>query len=275
MFTHLTLSSAREPYLLSSGVGPLIVSMPHVGVALPPDMHAHMTAAGRAVPDTDWYVDRLYDFMDEFDATLLRAQYSRYLIDLNRPPDDASLYPGMTQTGLCPVLTFAGEPIYRNEAEALPTQEIQRRLHYYWQPYHEALQAAIAATQARHGYALLLDAHSIRSRVPRLFDGGLPHINVGTAEGRACCADLRRLLQSVLAAQKEFTYVFDGRFKGGYITRHYGRPHGNVHVFQIELAQSAYMDESAYVYDADEAAPLRKLLRRLLETVNRFAPPSA
>lgn len=262
----------RESYVLIKDTGPLIVSEPHVGTKLPAELDAEFTDIAHAVPDTDWHVDRLYDFVGELNASQLQAMYSRYVIDLNRPADDASLYPGMTKTGLCPTQSFNAEALYRDARESLSPRETQRRLQNYWLPYHRALQELIAATRARHGYALLLDAHSIRSRVPRLFAGVLPHINVGTADGRACSRKLRSLLQDALASQTGFTHVFDGRFKGGYITRHYGEPNTNVHAFQIELTQASYMDEDSCSYDWQRAAPLRNLLRTLLQAVCQFKP---
>jgi N-formylglutamate deformylase len=256
-------ASARD-YTLIRGHSPLVISLPHVGTLLPEDIAPLLTDAARALPDTDWHVDQLYDFAFEATYTLLRAQYSRYVIDLNRPADDAALYPGSNTSGLCPTLDFAGAPIYRAGPAPLPAGEVARRLAIYWQPYHAELAAQLDAARRRHGYALLIDGHSIRSHVPRLFDGRLPDINIGTDDGRACAPALRAKLQQALFAQGRFTHVLDGRFRGGYITRHYGQPLAGVHAIQIELAQCAYMDEASPAYTRARAEPLRALLRQLL-----------
>src|ERR1700734_3647912 len=222
-----------EIFQLVRGRTPLIVSMPHVGTQVPEAVEREFTPVARALTDTDWFVDRLYDFVPELGASVIAAQYSRYVIDLNRPPNDAALYPGMTSTGLCPTHSFAGEPLYGSSVETLPASEIERRRQRYWQPYHDALGGVIADTRGRRGFALLLDAHSIRSFVPRLFTGRLPDINIGTADGSSCDPELLRPLLEILAAQSQFSFVVNGRFKGGYITRHYGSPGEGVHALQI------------------------------------------
>jgi N-formylglutamate deformylase len=254
-------------YTLIRGRSPLVISLPHVGTLLPDDIAPLLTDAARALPDTDWHVDQLYDFAYQSGHTLLRALYSRYVIDLNRPPDDAPLYPGSNTSGLCPTLDFAGTPIYRAGPAPLPAAEVARRLRLYWEPYHAELAAQLDAARRRHGYALLIDAHSIRSHVPRLFEGRLPDINIGTDDGRACAPALRARVQQLLFAQGTFSHVLDGRFKGGYITRHYGEPLAGVHAVQIELAQCAYLDEPSPAYTRARAEPLRALLQRLLQAL--------
>ncbi len=257
-------ATAARTHTLIRGDSPVVISLPHVGTLLPEELQRQLTDTALMLPDTDWHVDQLYDFAFESGYTVLRALHSRYLIDLNRPPDDAPLYPGTATSGLCPRLDFAGSPIWRSGAAPLPAEEIARRRRRYWEPYHAELAAHIAAARARHGYALLIDGHSIRSRVPRLFAGRLPDINLGTADGASCSAALRTRAQQLLYAQGRYTHVLDGRFKGGYITRHYGRPDHGVQALQIELAQCAYMDESSPAYTRERAAPLRALLRGLL-----------
>ena len=260
-------------YTLIRGGSPLVISLPHVGTLLPPALEARLTDEARALPDTDWHVDQLYDFAFESGHTVLRALYSRYVIDLNRPPDDAALYPGTATSGLCPTLDFHGVPLYRDGTQAVPPAEVEERLQRYWRPYHAALAAQLEAARRRHGYALLIDGHSIRSRVPRLFDGQLPDINLGTADGRACAPALRERARALLAAQSRFSHVLDGRFKGGHITRHYGRPADDVHALQIELAQCAYMDEAGTAYMRARAEPLRALLAELLQALPRVLLP--
>lgn len=259
-------------YRFLPGRSPLLVSMPHVGTELPAQIKQALTAMARTLPDNDWYVDRLYDFVLEEGAGVLMARYSRYVIDLNRPPDDASLYPGQTHTGLCPVRSFSDAPLYLQELVELPAAEVQFRREQYWHPYHAALAAAIEQTRRRWGCALLLDAHSIRSRVPRLFEGRLPDINLGTDDGRSCDERLVQPLLGLLRGQPQFSHVLNARFKGGYITRHYGRPAAGVHALQIELAQDAYMDEEAVQYTAGRAAPLRVLLRAVVRTLLAQVP---
>jgi N-formylglutamate amidohydrolase len=259
-------------YQLVPGRKALIVSMPHVGTQVPPDIEHGFTPVARALTDTDWHVDRLYDFAPELGASVIAAGYSRYVIDLNRPPDDAALYPGLAKTGLCPTHSFGGEPLYGSSVETLPASEIERRRKRYWQPYHDGLAGMIADTRRRLGFALLLDAHSIRSYVPRLFTGRLPDFNIGTDDGRSCRPELIVPLLEILGAQSRFTYVVNGRFKGGHITRHYGSPAGGVHALQIELAQVAYMDEERAVYDEARAAPLRELLQKLITALLQFSP---
>jgi N-formylglutamate deformylase len=249
------------------GASPLIISVPHAGTAIPTELAPLLTPLALTLPDTDWHVAELYDFAPALGATMLIAQYSRYLIDLNRPPDDAALYEAAPRTGLCPIASFAGEPLYLTGNVALAATEIARRRDLYWQPYHEALRTLIAQTRERYGYALLLDAHSIRSVVPRLFTGRLPDINVGTNKGSACTTALTEALRAQLAGQTRWSQIFDGRFTGGYITRHYGQPATNVHAVQLELAQCAYMDEASASYGAARAAPLRELLRSIVVTL--------
>jgi len=254
------------------GRTPLIVSMPHVGTQVPEAIEREFTPVARALTDTDWHVDRLYDFVPELGASVIAARYSRYVIDLNRPPDNAALYPGMTHTGLCPTHSFAGQPLYGSGVDALPASEIESRLSRYWQPYHQLLTDVLAETRGRQGYAVLLDAHSIRSYVPRLFTGRLPDINIGTDDGRSCQPELILPLLEILAAQSQFTYVVNGRFKGGHITRRYGAPANGVHALQIELAQACYMDEDRCSYDETRAAPLRELLQQIVAALLQFSP---
>ena len=265
-----------DTHTLHPGSSALIISVPHAGTALPPDLLPRLTPLAQAQPDTDWHVDRLYDFARELGASLLVARYSRFVIDLNRPPDDAALYQGAPRTGLCPALSFSGLPLYyAGAAYTVPTAEVQQRRLAYWQPYHDALRALIAATIAHHGYALLLDAHSIRSVVPRLFAGRLPDINVGTNDARSCDPGIIETLRQLLTAQQQYSWVIDGRFKGGYITRHYGQPSHQVQALQIELAQCTYMLEPEDVAipapaptgDEQRMAPLRVLLRAALKAL--------
>jgi N-formylglutamate amidohydrolase len=258
-----------DVYSLHVGDLPLLVSVPHDGRQVPAEIRAAMTRAALELPDTDWHVSTLYDFVPELGASMITANYSRYVVDLNRPPDDARLYEGKPGTGLCPQTTFAGEPLYRN-ADAIDTTEVAARVEQYWHPYHERLQEVLDELRGRHGYALLWDAHSIPSRVPTLFDGELPILNLGTWDDRSCDARISDVLFAV-ADSSDYAAVKNGRFKGGYITRHYGDPVSRVNAVQLELAQRAYMDEASYDYSPERAGRLRRTLHRLLETFLREA----
>jgi N-formylglutamate deformylase len=197
-------------------------------------------------------------------ASVIVPHHSRYVIDLNRPPDDTSLYPGQNTTGLCPIVQFSGEPVYLPGQE--PTRdEILARVERYWRPYHDALAGAIARIKALHGRVVLWDGHSIRSMVPFLFEGRLPDFNLGTANGASCSPQLQQRLTRVLDAQEDYSFVVNGRFKGGYITRHYGNADAGVDAVQLELAQRTYMDEDTFVYDDTRAASVQKVIRALLE----------
>jgi N-formylglutamate amidohydrolase len=245
------------------GTLPLLVSVPHDGRLLPADIASRMTPRGRAIPDTDWHVARLYDFARELGASLLVANYSRYVVDLNRSRSDESLYPGQLATGLCPGQTFAGEAIYA-DGEGVSGDERLQRTERYWQPYHDRIEQSLAALRDEHGRALLWDAHSIPSEVPRLFDGELPQLNIGSWDGRSCYPRLQDAVAQV-AGQSGYSVVENGRFRGGYITRHYGDPRAGIHALQLEIAQRCYMSESTQNYDESLAGGLQKILKGMLE----------
>lgn len=262
-------------YELTEGPTPVLVSMPHDGTYLPADIAARMTAAALRVPDTDWHVARLYDFARQLGAGVIKPVCSRYVVDLNRPPDDAPLYPGASNTELCPLRTFDDEPIYRN-GQAPDEDEVARRRERYWRPYHERLRLALDGIRTRHGVAVLFEAHSIRSRVPRFFDGRLPDFNLGTADGASSDASLEARCRAVLEAAAGFTSAVNGRFKGGYITRRYGDPAAGIHALQLEQAQITYMEEThPFRYREDRAAAVRPTLRTLLAAVIAWAEERA
>lgn len=237
--------------------------MPHVGTALPAGVAERLTPPARSLPDTDWLLVELYDFLPELGVGRLHAVYSRQLIDLNRPPDDAPLY-ATTTTGLVPTELFDGTPSWR-EGEAPDADERAARLEAYWRPYHDALAAERARLRERHGEMLLLDLHSIGSVVPRLFEGVLPELNLGTNQGRSCAPGLAAALEQAVAPGP-YRQVTDGRFRGGYITRRYGEPDAGLHALQLELSQATYMDEGAApAIDAARAAEVRPWLRAFVE----------
>ena len=250
-----------------SGSSPLLVSMPHVGTHIPPSLAAEMTPAALEVPDTDWHVDLLYDFLDELGASVLQATHSRYVIDLNRTPAGEALYAGARNTELCPTSRFDDQPIYL-PGRAPDHIQIAERRSLYWQPYHDKLALELAALKARHGYVLLFDAHSIRSRVPRFFEGRLWDINVGSGEGVAASPAVSDAVMEVAAKATGYTSILNGRFKGGYITRRYGRPIDCIEAIQVELSQITYMNEDPpFRLREDLAAGIRPVLRQILEAL--------
>ena len=252
-----------DVYRFHAGDSPLLISVPHDGRKLPQDIEAAMTPAGQRRPDTDWHVARLYDFARGLGASLLVAEYSRYVVDLNRPPDDESLYPGQLKTGICPVETFAGEALYQ-DGVSIADEDRERRIRAFWQPYHDRLRTCLDELRQRHGYALLWDAHSIPSRVPRLFDGELPALNIGTNGGRSCPQPVEQAVADI-ARESPYSTVVNARFRGGYITRHYGDPEAGCFAVQLEMAQRCYMDEDTLAYDPSLAARAIETLQRMLE----------
>lgn len=256
-----------DKFAFSEGNSPLMVSMPHVGLHIPDDVANGMTDLALIRLDTDWHIDRLYDFLGHLGASLIAATHSRYVIDLNRAPDGSSLYPGRPTTGLCPTCTSDGESLYRQGAEP-GQEEIARRIAIYWKPYHERLAAELSRIRDLHGYALLWEAHSIRSVIPRLFEGRLPDFNIGTADDASCDPALTRQVVAAAESSADYSIVVNGRFKGGYITRQYGRPADGVHAIQLELSQRTYMEEAyPFTFREDRAEKLRPVLRGMIETL--------
>jgi N-formylglutamate deformylase len=249
-------------FTLHRGSVPMLVSMPHIGNEIPLELQQGYVPRALDVEDTDWHLARLYDFLPELGISVLQPRYSRYVIDLNRPPDDTPMYPGAANTELCPTHFFTGDALYKPGHEPSP-QEVQRRRNTYWQPYHDALTAELARIKAIHGFALLWDAHSIRSHIPWLFEGKLPDLNIGTASGSSAAA----AISDAAAVQTQgFSHVVNGRFKGGYITRHYGHPASHVHAVQLEKCQSLYMQETPpYAYDEVLALKLQPTLKQMVQ----------
>lgn len=257
---------------LSRGESPLIVNVPHAGTFLPSEIAERLTLAARATPDTDWHVDRLFDFAPGRDVTLMVATHSRIVVDLNRDPNGVALYPGASNTEVCPSTTFADQPHYEKNQQP-NAGEVVARVARYWHPYHITLATEIARVQARHGYCIVLDAHSIASRVPRFFAGQLPDLNLGTVDSSSCRKKLEDLALARLSSHSSFSNVVNGRFKGGYITRHYGRPATHVHALQLEMAWSSYLDETRpHQYDPARATPLRACLRELVDGLLATVP---
>lgn len=261
-----------EVFSLHRGRRPLLVSLPHVGTLLPDDQRHRYVERAFGFEDTDWHLAELYGFVRELGASLLVPRASRYLIDLNRPPDNAPMYPGANNTELCPTRFFSGDALYRPGLEP-DAAEIARRLTHYWQPYHDALRAELERLHVLHGHVVLFDGHSIKPELPWLFEGRLWDLNLGTADGASCKPELRATLAEVLKGQSRYTQVVDARFKGGYTTRHYGRPSEGVHAFQLEMCWSCYMQEHApYAWDAQRAGEVQPLLRSLIGAALEWRP---
>jgi N-formylglutamate deformylase len=250
---------------MEEGTTPLLISMPHVGTTVPNDIARRLTPEAMTLPDTDWHVDRLYEFADDIGAWIIRPRCSRYVVDLNRPADGSSLYPGLQETSICPSISFSGARLYA-EGLAPDEKEVAARIAAYWNPYHAMLNETLNALRVRFGYALLWDAHSIRSEVPMLFEGSLPDFNLGIGQG-ACPQVVAEKLLEVAQSAANRTAVLNGRFKGGYITRHYGAPDRNVWAVQLELSQRTYMDENRPELGlTSEADATRHTIREMLAT---------
>lgn len=256
---------SMDIYQFQKGRLPLLISVPHAGVHIPDSIAAHMTDVGRDSVDSDRHVDQLYDFARTMGAGMVSATHSRYVVDLNRSSDDQNLYPGQDTTGLCPIDSFEHSALYE-QGYVLDEVEISNRIVNYWQPYHAKLATELQRLKDQYGYALLWDAHSIKSSVPRFFEGKLPDINLGTANGSSCAKGLGEALLGSVFPQNKSSTVLNGRFTGGFITRHYGDPENNIHAVQLELSQITYMDEEApFNYRPDLVADIQPQLKALLE----------
>jgi N-formylglutamate deformylase len=261
-----------DSFTLHRGHTPLLVSVPHTGTTIPPDIAERLVPRALAVEDTDWHLDQVYDFAKAIGASLIVPRHSRYVIDLNRPAENTPMYPGVNNTELCPTRFFTGDPLYL-PGQAPQPDEIARRLARYWQPYHHALQAELQRLKTAHGHALLWDGHSIQPELPWLFSGRLPDLNLGTVSGESCAPGLRNALQKAIEQQRTFSHVIDGRFKGGYITRHYGRPGDGVHAVQMEMCFTCYLHgEVPFTLDPARLSRLQPVLQSLLETMLSWRP---
>ena len=255
---------------LKPGTTPLLVSLPHCGELIPDELRPRYLPRALAVEDTDWHLHKLYAFAAEMGASVLQPRASRFVIDLNRPSDNAPMYPGANNTELCPTRFFSGEPLYR-DGLAPDAAETARRVSTYWRPYHVALSSELVRLHGLHGHAVLLDGHSIQAELPWLFEGRLPDLNLGTAGGASCAPALRERLAGVLAAHPSHSHIVDGRFKGGYITRHYGRPADGVHAVQMEMGWHCYMTPP-HDYDEARAAAVLPVLRGIVDALIGWQP---
>jgi N-formylglutamate deformylase len=263
------MGGVMQPVQVEEGDGPLILAFPHVGTDLPASVAIRLNTEGRVLRDTDWHIHNLYADLSP-GLTTVTATQSRYVIDLNRDPSGASLYPGQTTTGLFPETTFDNVPIWNQPPTA---EDLAHWLDAVHRPYHTALQAQIDRVRARHGVAILFDCHSIRSQIPWLFDGILPDLNIGTNDGKSCAPILEQAVTQIAAASGH-SWVLNGRFKGGWTTRHYGRPETGVHAIQMELAQISHLmtEEPPFALDSNRAVHLRQTLTPILATLADLAP---
>jgi N-formylglutamate deformylase len=262
---------ASDACILTTGDIPLLVSFPHAGTDIPDSIAHRMTPAALMRADTDWHLPTLYAFLSRMGASTLVPNYSRYVIDLNRPPDDNNLYPGQDTTGLVPLDSFHKQALYFPGLEP-DAVEVDARKAAYWRPYHDALEGELQRLRHEHGVAVLWDAHSIASMLPRFFEGKLTDLNLGTADGQSCTPKVQAAAEAVLAAQNDYTFVSNGRFKGGYITRQYGRPDEGIHALQMEICHCTYMDEPApFGYRPDLACKVQPVLKHMLEAVMKAA----
>lgn len=255
-----------NPVTLIQGNSPVVLAMPHSGTWLPESVKNSLNSTGLTLADTDWHIDRLYNDLLP-DVTIVKANFHRYVIDANRDPEGKSLYPGQNTTELCPLTDFNGEEIYHS-GQAPSAKDVDVRRDKFHKPYHDILREQLVRIKQRHKVAVLYDCHSIRSRAPFLFDGKLPDLNIGTFDGRSCDPEMARLVHDFCVSDKKYQTVINGRFKGGWTTRHYGQPESGIHAIQMELSQCNYMQEtSPWNYNSEAASTLRAVLRPLLQLI--------
>lgn len=259
-------------YLFLKGTSPLLISMPHIGQNIPNVIADLMTDEALLRKDTDWFIDKLYDFSHTMGATIIKPQVSRYVIDLNRGIDGVNLYPGADSTELCPSSTFNRTPIYSNQ-QSVTTREVDRRITHYWTPYHDKIKTTLSEIKAEFGFAIILDAHSILSEVPRFFEGQLPDFNWGTVNGASCSEEVLNSVRRLKYGS--YSVVCNDRFKGGYITRRYGDPDNNVHAIQLELSQRTYMNESEFTYNDVLANQVQPILKNIVDALTHLKPTLA
>ena len=252
-----------DSFTFIKGESPLLISIPHDGRKLPPDMSSRMTQEGLILPDTDWNINELYTFSRQMDICLISADYSRYVVDLNRSVDDSALYKNHISTGLFPEKTFSGKNIYKS-LKGINSQDIEQRISSFWSPYHKKIHKILSEKKAKYGYALLWDAHSIKTFVPDLFEGRLPDLNIGTNSGETCPKTIEDAVLNI-ALRSRYSVVSNERFKGGFITRNYGNPKNHIYAIQLEIAQSCYMDETSLTYNTESAKKLIITLEKMLK----------
>ena len=253
------------------GKVPILISMPHCGTSIPNEISDLLTKEARSTPDTDWHIPLLYNFLETLDVSIISSNISRYVVDLNRPPDGGALYPGQNTTNLCPLNQFNGLHLYKNKKK-LSLKEITNRKDCYWAPYHNQIVKEISRLKSLFGFVILYDAHSIASEVPNLFSGKLPDLNFGTAKGESCDLRIEKAIENTLI-KSPYSFAVNGRFVGGYITRHYGNPQNNIHSVQMEISQINYMSEDkTFSFDQNRAQKLRSTLQKIINILLLWNP---
>ncbi|WP_051082926.1 N-formylglutamate deformylase [Kiloniella laminariae] len=255
---------------VTRGSSPVVLGMPHTGTWLPADILEKLNQTGKMLTDTDWHIDQLYSGLLP-EVTIVKANFHRYAIDANRDPGGVSLYPGQNTTSLCPLTDFDNQPIYLAGQEP-DADEIERRRTLFHSPYHEALATELERVRQLHGTAILYDCHSIRSHIPFLFDGKLPDFSIGTNHGETCHALIEQVVKDICQKAEGFTTVLNGRFKGGWTTRHYGQPKTGIHAIQMELTQTTHLarEQLPFDYDKAKADLLRPHLREILDQLTQL-----
>jgi N-formylglutamate deformylase len=245
---------------------PILLSIPHCGTAFPKELiNEYEPELYKEQDDTDWFVDQLYDFANAMGITTISAVYSRWVIDLNRHPENRDLYSdGRLITGLCPVTNFLGNAIYKDGRKSIAEDEIQRRLAAYYLPYHQKIAEHLMALKERFGQVLLWDCHSIRKSLPALHKEPFSDLIISDADGQSSAAKLSdtaflHLSSSTYSVKRNYP------FKGGYITRHFGKPKENQHAIQLEMSKNVYMDDLEKTYVDKKAQKIQTLLKSTLE----------
>lgn len=269
------MSKIPQPFDFHQGDSPVLVSMPHSGLALLPQMQQALSDEAKTLPDTDWYIPELYDFLTPLGVSVISANYSRYVVDLNRPVDDKPLYSSKT-TGLFPDILFADKPVFHAGKAHTDAQKEQIKTDI-WHTYHAQIRHELDRIKAKFGYAILFDAHSIAAEVPMLFEGTLPDFNFGNNDGAACAPSLLAELDAIIA-KTDYSHVCNGRFKGGYITRSFGQPEQGIHAIQLELSQATYLDDTQvskgiYQLDEQKKKKVSPQLKHLIEALIAAGQP--
>ncbi len=246
---------------------PILVSVPHAGILFPKEVLEKMDPEKAAFPeDTDWFVDQLYGFCSEMGITMIVANYSRCVVDLNRDPNNIPLYKdGRVITDVVSVTDFNGAPIYKDEYKPNET-EIQNRLDHYFFPYHHKIEEILADLKKEFGVALLFDAHSIKKNVPGIQKDDFPQVILGDNDETSAHPELIQTAVESLSG-KSFNFSHNFPFKGGFITRSFGKPEQNIHALQLEMTKTNYMNDSETEYDLERAEKIQQILKITLQNL--------
>jgi N-formylglutamate deformylase len=246
----------------------ILISVPHCGTAFPSELkNQYKPELIQSPDDTDWFVDGLYDFAPSLGITMIAANYSRWVVDLNRDPQSKPLYSdGRVITGLCPTTNFLGEPIYKDERKEISSDEINNRVSQYYKPYHQKIESELIRLHQKFGKVLLWDCHSIRQFVPSIHSERFPDLILGNADGTSASSLLIDVAVDSLQTSG-FSFSHNHPFKGGYITRHYGAPKKNVHALQLEMSKVNYMDDAETNFDSARARKVQTALKKVFQNL--------